>query len=97
MNIKDIIELRKLGYSKDEVAELIKEPETTETPAETPAEKPQEAPPAPTVTAADLYGAINKLTETIQAGRIQQSEIKTADNNIDKMLSDFLVPPKPEK
>lgn len=97
MNIKDIIELRKLGYSKDEVAELINQPETAESPAEPPAAETKEAPPEPTVTAADLYGAINKLTETIQAGRIQQSEIKTADNNIDKMLSDFLVPPKPEK
>lgn len=83
MTIAQRIELRRLGYSKDEVAEMIEqerveakvmgEPVETATetePAPTPVEPVIESATANQPTTADLLAAINNLTTALQMQRI---------------------------
>lgn len=96
MTITQRIELRRLGYSKDEIAELAAqekeelatvvadpaEPETPETP---------EAPETPAVNNADLLAAINNLTSAIQTRKVNTTEQplpapETADNIFNNIL-----------
>lgn len=89
MTITQRIELRRLGYTKEEIAELAELEKTPEQPA--PAEPEQPAPaepeqPAPAEPVPDpqteILAAINRLTLAIQGNRL---------NTVEQP-----IPPKPE-
>lgn len=96
MTITQRIELRRLGYSKDEIAELAaQEKEELETvqaePVET-AEAP-EPPSAPenNINNADLLAAINNLTSALQTRKVNTTEQplaepETAENIFNNIL-----------
>lgn len=88
MTIAQRIELRRLGYTKDEVAEMIEqeraefdanvmaepvEPATEPEPAPIPVEPATEQPTAMPSTA-DLLAAINNLTTALQMQRIATTQ-----------------------
>ena len=86
MTITQRIELRRLGYTKEEIAELAeleKTPEPAEPEPAAPAEPEPAAPaePAPDPQA-EILAAINKLTLAIQGNRL---------NTVEQP-----IPPKPE-
>lgn len=77
MTIKEIIELSKLGYSKQEIKEL-KEQETTahDTPPEAPRAQETEQAPAPSEApawAVELNQNLARFTQTIQAQNVLNS------------------------
>lgn len=101
MTITQRIELRRLGYTKEEIAELAEleknPPEVTETAeAETEEATPVEAVPTPAVSDApdiqsQLLNAINNLTTVLQTQKLNtaaQPEVKkeTADDIFTNLL-----------
>ena len=70
MTITQRIELRRLGYTKEEIAELA-ELEKTPEPAEPEPAAPAEPAPDPQ---AEILAAINKLTLAIQGNRLNTVE-----------------------
>ena len=81
MTITQRIELRRLGYTKEEIAELAEMEKTPDPPAEpepTPPAEPEPTPPAEPEPKpdpqAEILAAINKLTLAIQGNRLNTNE-----------------------
>ena len=95
MKIADIIKLRTLGYSKEEVQAFIeaeKEPPAPEAP---PAEEPKpetQTPPEPAPTPEDnILTAINNLTRAIQSSNIIRDEQpKKTEETAEDILNNVL-------
>lgn len=103
MTIAQRIELRRLGYTKEEVAEMVEqekavvmaepvEPATEPEPAPIPVEPATETPAAMPSTA-DLLAAINNLTTALQMQRIattQQPEAAIKPQTADDIIKGML-------
>lgn len=103
MTIAQRIELRRLGYTKEEVAEMIEqekavvmaepfEEATEPEPAPIPVEPATEQPAAMPSTA-DLLAAINNLTTALQMQRIattQQPEAAVKPMTAEDVINDYL-------
>lgn len=103
MTIAQRIELRRLGYTKEEVAEMIEqekavvmaepvEEATEPEPAPIPVEPATEQPAAMPSTA-DLLAAINNLTTALQMQRIattQQPEAAVKPMTAEDVMNDYL-------
>lgn len=82
MTIAQRIELRRLGYTKEEVAQMIEEEKAQPAPEPAPAPDPEPAPalePAPAPAAApdinaQILAAINNLSVTLQQQNIRGKE-----------------------
>lgn len=103
MTIAQRIELRRLGYTKEEVAEMIEqekavvmaepieeatEPEAAPIPVEPATEQPAAMP-----STADLLAAINNLTTALQMQRIattQQPEAVVKPMTTEDVMNDYL-------
>lgn len=98
MKIADIIKLRTLGYSKEEVQAFIeaeKEPAPTPEPAPEPTPEPAPAPeptPTPEPTPEDnILTAINNLTRAIQSSNIIRDEQpKKTEETAEDILNNVL-------
>lgn len=104
MTIAQRIELRRLGYTKEEVAEMIEqekavvmaepvEEATEPEPAPIPVEPATESATANQPTTADLLAAINNLTTALQMQRIattQQPEAFVKPQTADDIIKGML-------
>ena len=98
MTIAQRIELRRLGYTKEEVAEMIEQEKAVvmAEPVEE-ATEPEPAPmpvePAAMPSTADLLAAINNLTTALQMQRIattQQPEAAVKPMTAEDVINDYL-------
>ena len=92
MKISEIIALGKLGYTKAEIDAIRAEENAVVPEAEAPAAAQDAEPKAPmnSVSAADLISSINKLTETLHAQNLRNTEIEApAKESVEDMLIGF--------
>ena len=91
-NIKDIISLLDAGYSREEIAEMLNNPEPAEQPEETPAEEAQE----PTEPAGEPKD--EKLDEYAEELKRLTDEVKTLKAQLQKrnIQQTEITPPKQE-